>query len=285
MNIRLIRARIFSRIRRRISKVFGLIYPYDVLLFFPAGSGTPRVIASLTQLSINQSIPHLLSLATHLGKHSESKPLSIDAFRKALGNPDDAEIRSLLDQKFKEYGSDKSSKHNYHLVYASVIALRPVTGLLEVGLGTNNTKVASNMGTMGKPGASLRTFRDCLPQAKVFGADYDKGILFEEDRIQTFFVDQTKPETFDSLSAAIDSKIDLIIDDGLHAPNANLATFIFALKKMESNDMGTFIVEDITKEALPLWSLVMTIIPDDKFKSFIVQTSTAYMFICMKEES
>ena len=54
--------------------------------------------------------------------------------------------------------------------------------IFEVGLGTNNVDVPSNMGKDGKPGASLRAWRDYFPNA-----DIDTRILFKEDKIQTFY--------------------------------------------------------------------------------------------------
>ena len=50
----------------------------------------------------------------------------------------------------------------------------------------------------------------------------DRRILFHEDRISTFWVDQTDPNSLDALAAQLgDIKFDLIIDDGLHLPHAN----------------------------------------------------------------
>ena len=66
---------------------------------------------------------------------------------------------------------------------------------MEVGLGSNNTELLSNMGSDGKPLASLRAWRDYFPNAQIYGADIDKDILTNEERIKTFFVDQTKPDT------------------------------------------------------------------------------------------
>ena len=74
-----------------------------------------------------------------------------------------------------------------------------IRNIFEIGLGTNYKNIVSNMGINGKPGASLRAFRDYCPNASVFGADIDKRILFEEERIKTFYVDQTDPVTFDPI--------------------------------------------------------------------------------------
>jgi hypothetical protein len=136
------------------------------------------------------------------------------------------DTRELADL-FRERGSDKSTYHNYHLVYGHLLAGKRDHALhiVEIGLGTNNIDVPSNMGLFGKPGASLRAFRDWAPHASVFGADVDRRILFMEDRIETFWVDQTDPTSLQDLAMRLsDKKFDLIIDDGLHVPAANFNT-------------------------------------------------------------
>ncbi len=70
------------------------------------------------------------------------------------------------------------------------------------------------MGAGGVPGASLRAFRDYLPKATIIGADIDKRILFQDGRIQTYFVDQTDLRSLESLGENIPDFVDLIIDDG-----------------------------------------------------------------------
>ena len=45
------------------------------------------------------------------------------------------------------------------------------------------------MSSNGKPGASLRVWRDYFYNAEIYGADIDKT-NFSEKRIKTFFVDQ-----------------------------------------------------------------------------------------------
>ena len=60
-----------------------------------------------------------------------------------------------------------------------------VRRVFECGLGTNNPNVRSNMGEGGRPGASLRMWRDYFPNAQIVGADIDSAVLFTEDRITT----------------------------------------------------------------------------------------------------
>ena len=80
-------------------------------------------------------------------------------------------------------------------IYFEIFSHIKVNTLFEIGLGTNNINVRSNMGLDGKPGASLRAFRDYL-NINVYGADVDKGILFEEDKIKTYFIDQLAKKQF-----------------------------------------------------------------------------------------
>ena len=84
------------------------------------------------------------------------------------------------------YGSDKGhpmgeGHHNYTHYYHEVF--KPVRNdpvrIFELGLGTNNLEFPSNMGVDGKPGASLRGWKQYFANGSVFGADIDGGILFQ----------------------------------------------------------------------------------------------------------
>jgi hypothetical protein len=91
------------------------------------------------------------------------------------------------------YGSDKGEteatshsfpwpNHSYADYYSSLFShcrLTP-TKVFECGIGTNNPNLASSMGVNGKPGASLRAWRDYFPHATIYGADIDRDILFKE---------------------------------------------------------------------------------------------------------
>src|SRR5947207_2992123 len=128
------------------------------------------------------------------------------------------------------HGSDKGRfKHNYTTVYWELfgnLRNRPLR-IFELGLGTNNPHLASTMGVMGRPGASLRGWRQLFPKALVFGADIDRDILFTEDRIQTFYCDQLDSNAIRDLWAqpAMEGGMDIIVDDGLHSFRGN-ASFL-----------------------------------------------------------
>jgi SAM-dependent methyltransferase len=183
--------------------------------------------------------------------------------------------------KLDEHGSDKANSHNYQYVYGPILGDRDAIGaVLEIGLGTNNTDVVSNMGRSGRPGASLRAFRDFLPNARIYGADVDRRILFEEPRIQTFFVDQTDPRSFDELGKRIYGDLDLVIDDGLHSPHANIAVLSFALPRLKPG--GWLIIEDIVESALPIWQVVAALLPEQEYETHLIAANNALVFAVKK---
>jgi hypothetical protein len=121
----------------------------------------------------------------------------------------------------------------------------------------------------------LRAFRDTFRKAEVYGADVDKRILFQEERIQTHYVDQTDPVTLEALREWFPGPLDLFIDDGLHAPYANLNTLLFGLAQVKPR--GWIVIEDILAPMLPVWRLAARLLPEG-FSPHIVMTKSAYLF-------
>lgn len=226
-------------------------------LFKPNSAGFYHDQAWLTIQTINQIFPALSAFVASVGL----RQISVENIESISVTGEELQAVANLKKVLDAYGSDKANFHNYHNLYATILSNREaIQGFLEIGLGTNNLKVVSNMGALGKPGASLRAFRDFLPNANIYGADIDKEILFTEDRIQTVFVDQTDSAAFAALDKLVPSELDLIIDDGLHSPNANIITMTFALPKIRVG--GWFVIEDIALEALPAWEVTAALLPD-----------------------
>ena len=241
-------------------------------VFAPMSAGSYRDLASLTVQAAGQTFPFMLELLASTGAKIED-PVPVTFF---LDTEAKKSAAVALKELFDHYGSDKASFHDYHLLYGAVLASRDAAAILEIGLGTNNKNVVSNMGIAGKPGASLRAFRDFLRGAQIYGADIDQAVLFKEDRIATFFVDQTDLNSFKSLGDSVPRELDLIIDDGLHSPNANLATLIFGLERLKLG--GFLIVEDIHPDALAVWQVIATILPD-RYSSWVVAAKGALLFV------
>lgn len=210
------------------------------------------------------------------------KPIPRLELSQAIGDLTHDEDCRALGDLFEHYGSDKSTKHNYYLLYGSILKNKrgQQVNLLEIGLGTNNTEFVSNMGKDGKPGASLRAFRDWGSHFNVYGADIDKDVLFSEERIKTFFVDQTDRGSLDKFTAQLPAEgFDLIIDDGLHTPWANLNTLLFAIEILK--DDGVFVVEDILEKYLPVWEITALIL-EPKYQCQLIKTKAEFVFVITK---
>jgi hypothetical protein len=267
-----------SRVKSMVGKASQFLPNVQILdslaMFAPNSSGATNKRALLTIQTANQTFPLLLELLARTGtKIADPTPIA----KFADTNEKQAAALRLKDL-FDQYGSDKGNAHHrYHLLYGALLASANASALLEIGLGTNNVNVVSHMSSHGRPGASLRAFRDYLPSAQIYGADVDRGILFDDERISTFFVDQTDLDSFSTLSAAVPAELDLIIDDGLHSPNANLATLAFGLNRLKVN--GHFLVEDIRPEALPIWQLVSAALLPSDYESEVIETANQLLFL------
>ncbi len=159
------------------------------------------------------------------------------------------------------YGSDKGSIninkswHNYTTFYYSIFKnLRDnKLRVFELGLGTNNIYIPSNMGLNGKPGASLYGWSEFFPNSEIYGADIDKDILFNTNKINTYYCDQTKPDVIQKMwsEPKLQENFDIIIEDGLHTFNANVCFFENSIHKLKPN--GYYIIEDILNKEEPLF--------------------------------
>jgi hypothetical protein len=158
-------------------------------------------------------------------------------------------VKTPMCKLFEKKGSDKSSWHNYTTLYNCLFSNYIGKGInfFELGLGTNNINIPSNMGKNGVPGASLYAFREYFEDANICGADIDDKILFDDDNIWTFYVDQTNPDVIKNMWDCFDdTKFDIMIDDGLHTFGANKIFFDNSIHMLE--DGGIYIIEDILSQ-------------------------------------
>lgn len=170
------------------------------------------------------------------------------------------ETQSILNK----YGSDKCQiNHNYHLVYHDIfnkVKLKPNANVLEVGMGTSDPHVPSNMKSIysrkdeWRPGASIRAMKEILPNANIFGADVDTSILFTEEKIRTSFVDQLEFDSFKVMHQNFGNpKYDLIIEDGLHAITSSIYTLVFGLENISED--GIIVLEDLPNPK-GIWNMI-----------------------------
>ena len=245
-------------------------------IYVPSSAGDSKILGFHTKISIITIFPLLSRLLKILNIKNEI--INANYFCKQRKKLKQSKI---LKKYFNKYGSDKSSIHNYHLIYGSLFKKNnKVKKILEIGLGTDDEKIISNMGRYGKPGASVRAFRDFFKSAQIYGADIDKKILFKEDRINTFYVDQSNINSLETLFRKTGKNFDLIIDDGLHAPYANINVIITSLNCINKN--GWIIIEDIPIKAKPIWEVINFLI-SFKYNCKLIKTKSTYVFLINKK--
>lgn len=159
---------------------------------------------------------------------------------------------------FAKYGADKCPQilHSYSPAYFDILnPIRDeVTTLLEIGVG-NKTLMSSIVGDHYVPGASLRAWSDFFKGAKIYSCDIDKSVLFFEDNIKCFYMDQSSEESIKKCiqeikTAASNNNLcfDIIIDDGSHIKNHMVLTHLVLKDYLAPN--GVYIIEDIKLEDL-----------------------------------
>ena len=174
------------------------------------------------------------------------------------------EEEGILNRLCDLYGSDKGSEspsntvywwtpHTYTKIYALLFSARKHENLVifECGIGTNHLDMESNMGVNGKPGASLRVWKDYFPNSNIYGVDIDKRVLFSEDRIVTDYMDQTDPESIKNFWEKHDIFPDIIIDDGLHQSHAGITLYEHSINRVKPG--GIYIIEDVAQEELKIY--------------------------------
>ena len=148
-----------------------------------------------------------------------------------------------------KYGSDKCPAigHRYTPEYHRLLEPMRASArlVLEIGIG-NAPLMVPLVGSHYKPGASQRMWRDYFPNARIGGCDILRNVLFSEDRIQTFYADQSDAASLTSLvvNDIRATQIDLIIDDGSHKKEHQIISFK-TLWPYVCHD-GFYIIEDVT---------------------------------------
>jgi SAM-dependent methyltransferase len=270
-----------ARIKRKIRnwemiRLSKLAKELDNLPDFPSSSSSNKQFVDLTILGARQNYEQLVKLS----QTRPQKPKTLDQYLDAKQN---LELTKKLSDLFQTYGSDKAGTHDYYKIYSEILGSRMSkrVDILEIGIGSNNVDVPSNMGKNGKPGASLRSFRDLSENVHVIGADVDARILFTEERIGTFHLDQLNDDSWVNFRMHLkDTKFDLIIDDGLHAPISNLKTIQYLESQLKPD--GIIIVEDIHERSLPVWQL-LEIVTKGSLHIELICTKAAHMALITKK--
>lgn len=111
------------------------------------------------------------------------------------------------------------------------------------------------MSLRGRPGASLRAWRDYFSKGTIFGADIDVFCLMTEDRLKTYYCDQTNADIIGKMwvhDQLLHDEFDIIIEDGLHTFEANVCFFENSCHKLKKS--GVYVIEDIEGKLLKKWN-------------------------------
>lgn len=96
-------------------------------------------------------------------------------------------------------------------------------------------------------GDSLRMWEEYFPKAMIYGIDLHTYPQYPDgkwtDRIQTFEVDQSKPEELMKVMLDICHPLDFISDDGSHKTEDQIVSLKFLLPYLA--DDGIYVIEDI----------------------------------------
>ena len=156
----------------------------DILNLFSAGSANDHNYKHLWVKGASLFIPQINELLKYT--NYEFQIINIEEFMN-----DDSNI---LGKIFEYNKSDKSTSHNYHILYSYILNKLDINknlNIFEVGLGTNNPDLISTMSEHGRPGASLFSFRvDLLVYLKLIILDnyYQLSIFFLKIIINVFSV-------------------------------------------------------------------------------------------------
>ena len=155
----------------------------------------------------------------------------------------------LLGEKYCVDKSPVFGRHTYtpqyHKLFSNI--KNQVKLLLEIGIG-NVPLMKSLTNNDYKPGASLRMWRDyfSINNTQIIGCDILEDVLFSDERITTFQVDQNNVESLNSLITKvkkIEEYADIIIDDGSHQEQHMVTSYNQLWKLLKPK--GIYIIEDI----------------------------------------
>lgn len=238
----------FKKLKNYLYKNIFNYLKYSFEEFIPNSKSNLQTTNNLIRINIKNLTKNLLQISEYFSPVEISNLDSLSTEQKV-----EEELKNLFDK----FNSDKSS-HGYHKLYASIFnEISESPTILEIGIGSIDTSIPSNMGKNGTPGASLRAFSEMYPNSDIYGADIDIEILKDFEQVKTFYLDQNNLKTFDN-PVIQNKKFDIIIDDGLHMQSANLNSVFFAIQRLKTP--GVLVVEDVSFNALDTWKILTNIL-------------------------
>lgn len=147
----------------------------------------------------------------------------------------------------QKWGTDKALFYTpfYHSLFGD--RRQDVRKVLELGIGYEETMLGSviRMGrTSYTAGASLFMWQEYFPNALIYALDNKPYIFINQGRIESYFVDQDRPETFDMLIPwQLGYGFDFIIEDGNHTFACQLLSAMKLVPLVAPG--GVYVIEDV----------------------------------------
>ena len=246
-------------------KLFSIFNFPNGLLYFNLLDNNPILNNAQQQFKKSTEQVYFVHANWMVGKDTKIKALKEKNLWYIMDVTFNEKISTKLCKIMNNNRTDKGSLllgkygHNYTTFYYSIFKNIQfnILRLFELGIGTNDISVPSNMGKDGRVGASLYGWSEFFVNSKIYGVDIDKNILFNTDRIKTFYCDQTKPNIINSMWNELELKedFDIIIDDGLHDFNGSVCFFENSIHKLKTD--GYYIIEDISRPQISLYNEIL----------------------------
>lgn len=139
-----------------------------------------------------------------------------------------------------KYGTDKGYPHRYTPIYSEYLSpiANDVKRVLEIGICVKRDLAN------GRTGASLFMWEEFFPNALICGVDIDPHSMVNEGRIKSALANQTSPsDMINTIDVFGSEPFDLIVDDGSHAPDDQIAAACIMLPHLAPG--GHYFIEDI----------------------------------------
>jgi hypothetical protein len=176
---------------------------------------------------------------------------NVTPFKSTVNNAEILRVKEI----FNKWGSDKSSKHNYEIIYAELKkTMHTSSRILEIGCGSNDPEIRHAMSPNYIPLSSLHALKEIFQTESIEGADIDAKLEINNS-FKVHYLDQFKRETLEEASKGFKLGFDLIIDDGVHDISANYLTLIYFYKKL--NPQGKYVIEDVPPSLIESWRFLL----------------------------
>jgi hypothetical protein len=172
-------------------------------------------------------------------------------FNSTSGVEEIARVREI----FNRWGTDKTTKHQYEVIYAEIKKNLPAKPfILEIGCGSNDPNIRHAMSPSYVPLSSLFALQEIFESNNIEGADIDRS-LQKQSNFKVHHLDQLNIESLRQTTSNLKVSYDLIIDDGVHDISANYLTLKYFTNLLKPG--GKYVIEDISLNLIQSWRILL----------------------------